>query len=160
MARPKLVDAVRRTHLFRVIGRLTVRACTIEVTESEKGRGASFEARLGMIPMGRVTLAVQDSSDAPRQSYWLMALKVRPVFRRMGIARLLCRKLMRRAEEAGAASLKLTVREDNVSAIRLYESLGFERMSDLSTVEYELKRLETLTGARYMAMQVLLNQKR
>jgi ribosomal-protein-alanine N-acetyltransferase len=57
----------------------------------------------------------------------VMNVAVASEWRRRGVARLLLRMALRRAAHAGARRAFLEVREGNVAAIALYESLGFTR---------------------------------
>ena len=57
----------------------------------------------------------------------IMNVAVREEFRRRGCAGRLLEELLSRAKERGASRFILEVRERNLPAIRLYESLGFER---------------------------------
>ena len=55
----------------------------------------------------------------------IMNVAVRKEYRRKGVAGRLMKELLSRAEKRGAARFILEVREGNLPAIRLYESLGF-----------------------------------
>lgn len=55
----------------------------------------------------------------------IMNVAVRKEYRRKGVAGKLMKELLSRAEKRGAARFILEVREGNLPAIRLYESLGF-----------------------------------
>ena len=55
----------------------------------------------------------------------IMNVAVRREYRRRGVAGRLMKELLSRAEKRGAARFILEVREGNLPAIRLYESLGF-----------------------------------
>ena len=57
----------------------------------------------------------------------IMNVAVREDFRRRGYAAGLLRALMQKAAECGASRFLLEVREGNLPAIRLYESLGFQK---------------------------------
>lgn len=46
-------------------------------------------------------------------------------YRKKGFARLLLRELMQKSAASGVENFTLEVRESNLPAIRLYESLGF-----------------------------------
>ena len=61
----------------------------------------------------------------------ILALGVRPRWRRSGIARRLCRRLCRWAEPWGVSLLVLQVEKRNRPAIALYRSLGFAAGSQL-----------------------------
>ena len=55
----------------------------------------------------------------------IMNVAVRKEYRRKGVAGKLMKELLSRAEKRGAARFILEVREGNLPAVRLYESLGF-----------------------------------
>ncbi len=130
----------------------------VEVTELDGGRGWKYRARIGPVEIGSVALAVRRDAQDPLRGHWLMALSVRPAFRRIGVARLLGERVLRGSHEIGGSSVRLTVRQDNAPAIRLYESLGFARLDDIRGLESELKRLEDLSGAPYMAMEAQIGE--
>lgn len=56
----------------------------------------------------------------------LLTLAVSPAFRRQGIARNLVTGFLDTAGKAGASKAFLEVAEDNISAIRLYQSTGWQ----------------------------------
>ena len=58
----------------------------------------------------------------------IMNVAVRSDFRRRGCAAELLRALLARAGERGASRFFLEVRQGNLPAVRLYESLGFEKI--------------------------------
>ena len=53
-------------------------------------------------------------------------LYVRPQFRGRGLGRALLEKIIALAHERGYCKVTLEVREDNIAAQKLYQSLGFE----------------------------------
>ncbi|MGV8851096.1 MAG: ribosomal protein S18-alanine N-acetyltransferase [Rhodoglobus sp.] len=59
----------------------------------------------------------------------IQTIAVAPDARRHGIGRALMHALMVEARDRGAGELFLEVRDDNPSAQRLYDSLGFERIA-------------------------------
>ncbi len=58
----------------------------------------------------------------------IITLGVAPVARRHGAARVLLADLFARARAQGVATLTLEVAEDNRAALRLYQTIGFERV--------------------------------
>lgn len=64
-------------------------------------------------------LTVLDTAD-------ITNVAVLPAFRRQGLARRLLTALTAKAREQGVTRLQLEVRESNVAARTLYESLGFK----------------------------------
>lgn len=58
----------------------------------------------------------------------LLRIAVRPAARRRGVADALLGRAIRRLRAAGAESLVLEVRSDNLAALGLYERWGFERV--------------------------------
>ncbi len=77
-------------------------------------------------------LMYEDNMLAGYGGYWLILdeahvtrVTVTPVRRGKGLSKMLMHHIMRRAENAGARCLRLEVRESNIAAIRLYETLGF-----------------------------------
>lgn len=58
---------------------------------------------------------------------WYLTLCVEHVRRGKGFGRRLANESLQRLERQGVTRVKLTVEPDNNQAIRLYESLGFER---------------------------------
>jgi ribosomal protein S18 acetylase RimI-like enzyme len=67
------------------------------------------------------------SSTAAEKLWLLNDLYVAPVARRRGVARRLMLRAEQHARETNAAGLMLQTAVDNVSAQRLYESVGYER---------------------------------
>ncbi|MCZ2128116.1 MAG: GNAT family N-acetyltransferase [Anaerolineales bacterium] len=64
--------------------------------------------------------------DKKRRIYLIANVAVLPEYRRRGIARALTVRAMRHAREKKADDVWLHVRADNVEAIHLYQTLGFE----------------------------------
>jgi GNAT superfamily N-acetyltransferase len=59
---------------------------------------------------------------------WLEGLRVDSSFRRHGVARVIARRLLEEALDAGAKSLRFATSCDNIESIALNESLGFVRI--------------------------------
>lgn len=53
---------------------------------------------------------------------------VAPEFRRKGVARMMLKELLKRAEADGIKEFTLEVRESNIGAFTLYKQLGFEEV--------------------------------
>lgn len=81
----------------------------------------------------------------------VVAMWVDPAHRRSGAATALLDDLVRRAREAGAASVALWVADDNHRAKRLYETYGF-----VPTGEREVMR----PGVDQVRMRLVLDQPR
>ena len=62
-----------------------------------------------------------------------IAIAVVPNRRSSGVGRALLRKLLDTARSQGFEALSLSTRRDNPAAIRLYESHGFTRLSDIDS---------------------------
>lgn len=67
-----------------------------------------------------------------RPDWWIAGMEVRPLYRRRGLAELMAREAIRRVKADGARTICLSVRAGNLSAIRLYEKLGFRPVAGLS----------------------------
>ncbi|MEU9065109.1 N-acetyltransferase [Streptomyces sp. NPDC048430] len=57
---------------------------------------------------------------------WFMALGVREGLRRTGVGRSLASAAIEQAKQSGLHVLRLTVEPENLAAVSLYKSLGFE----------------------------------
>jgi putative acetyltransferase len=132
-----------------------VREIFVEYARSIQSHAASlnqqrFDAELATIPgryappAGRILLAVLRAGDLervagcaalrpmpaedPRVGPGCCELKrmyVRPEYRRMGLGRRLCERLIHEARAIGYRTMKLDTGEDFHAAIALYESMGF-----------------------------------
>jgi len=67
----------------------------------------------------------------------LAKLSVDPTARRSGLGRRLCEVVLNYARQAGAAEVVLTSHTSLISAIRLYESLGFRHEALPADIRYE-----------------------
>lgn len=67
-----------------------------------------------------------------KPDWWIAGMEVRPLYRRRGLAELMAREVIRRLKAEGARTICLSVRVGNVSAIRLYEKLGFRPAAGLA----------------------------
>lgn len=87
-----------------------------------------FVARLNGIVVGSAHLVRPPrNNEAQGHAAHLMHSYIAPYARGHGLARLLTTSVEERARELGYHVLNLDVRETQDAAIRLYESLGFER---------------------------------
>jgi ribosomal protein S18 acetylase RimI-like enzyme len=107
------------------------------------GRGESVvllaEAADGA-PLGFVQLYPSFSSLRAARTFVLYDLFVQPSARRHGVGRLLMEAAADEARRAGAAALVLSTAKTNVSAQRLYESLGWVRDEEFYEYGLDLSR--------------------
>ena len=78
-------------------------------------------------------------SDGQRQQGVIGSIGLAPEFRGGGISRLILAAGMRHLRSAGADYIRLEVDGDNVPAIRLYQSLGFQKAGELHWYEHILE---------------------
>lgn len=64
--------------------------------------------------------------DAGIYEYELQTVLVNPLFRKKGLAKALMGKMLETAKQNNIESIFLEVRENNQSAINLYQSMGFK----------------------------------
>jgi ribosomal protein S18 acetylase RimI-like enzyme len=85
-------------------------------------QGFQFYARVGdrLVGYGRL-----ERSPFDREGVGVVALTVTAAYRRQGLGEALLRALLNAAAAAGPRQVWLSVRPDNLPAIRLYEKLGF-----------------------------------
>ncbi|MSO76194.1 MAG: GNAT family N-acetyltransferase [Alphaproteobacteria bacterium] len=87
-----------------------------------------FIARLGGIVVGSVQLVhTPRNNEAQRGVAYLQHLFVAPWARRRGLARMLVRATERQARQEGCRVLNLDVRDTQVPAVTLFESLEYVR---------------------------------
>ena len=67
--------------------------------------------------------------DATTKRAWFLSLGVLANYQGQGIGRALLSQLLHEVELNGAEMMYLTVMPDNIKAIDLYSSLGFERLT-------------------------------
>jgi GNAT superfamily N-acetyltransferase len=77
------------------------------------GLAAAFEVRPG------------DAAAFGRPGWHLLSMWVAPEYRRTGLGRALVERVVGYARDQGATSIALWAADDNLGAIRFYESLGF-----------------------------------
>jgi [ribosomal protein S18]-alanine N-acetyltransferase len=63
--------------------------------------------------------------EAPAEDAWLLGLGIRPEARGHGYGRALMDRSLERLRGDGVRRVLLTVKPENIAAIRLYESIGF-----------------------------------
>jgi ribosomal protein S18 acetylase RimI-like enzyme len=85
-------------------------------------QGYQFYALVGkrLVGYGRL-----ERSPFDRSGVGVVALTITAAYRRKGLGEALLRALLRAASETGPRQVWLSVRPDNLPAIRLYEKLGF-----------------------------------
>lgn len=101
-------------------------------TRLERGESVVFVARVARASDAAQVVAFAQlyptfSSVTLGDRWVLNDLFVRPDHRRLGLGRLLTERAMRHARETGAHSIMLLTEVTNLSAQRLYESLGWSR---------------------------------
>jgi len=107
-----------------------------------------FVARLdGDIVGSAILLRPPRNNEAQAFAASLMHAYVAPYARGHGLARLLTQGVEDRARELGYHVLNLDVRETQVAAIRLYQSMGFTRWGEHP--EYALIRGKPVSGFFY-----------
>lgn len=116
-----------------------------------------YVARVGRTVVGVVQLVRYTEADAPWSGAWLVALSVRPLYRRFGIGEALTRKIVEQARSERATELFVAVFEDNDHAIRLYRKLGFEFVA-LPLLEPHLEKEKPWYGRRRIVMRKAIRQ--
>jgi ribosomal protein S18 acetylase RimI-like enzyme len=101
---------------------------------------------------GFVELVRHPQEQALFQGHWLFSLSVKARWQGCGIGELLSRAVIERARAEGAPVLDLVVHEDNIRAIRLYNKLGFIRIT-LPKLEPQLESERASTGRRRVVMR-------
>lgn len=90
------------------------------------------ERALVLVEPGSPRAAADDAAYAAFRTVLdeaeLLRVATRPEARRRGLARRLLERGFETLVERGVATCHLEVRDDNVAALRLYETLGFERV--------------------------------
>jgi len=104
----------------------------------EGGESTLFLARLDDEPAGFVQLYPSFSSVSTARIWILNDLYVAAFARRSGVARSLLRHAAAWAAENGAIGLDLETAIDNEPAKALYESLGWERVTEYDRYELDL----------------------
>jgi GNAT superfamily N-acetyltransferase len=93
-------------------------------TENDKYNHVASVARLAPFTCGVFFIIAQRLDGEP--AGLLTSLYVSPLFRRLGLGRELTQVLLNYGKTRGYRSAFLYVREDNDSALKLYEGLGFK----------------------------------
>jgi ribosomal protein S18 acetylase RimI-like enzyme len=81
--------------------------------------------------IGNLTLICTNKHNQPR--YFIANVAVHPDFRNQGIGRKLTMRALQHVRDHEGKAVILQVREDNPSAIHIYESLGFREINRRST---------------------------
>ena len=116
----------------------------------ERENGHQVEERPGVaVEAGRMIGFVAGDSRASQNLSWIATIAVLPEYQRRGIGRAL---LLACETQLSTPRVRLCVRTDNVSAIRLYEQEGYQRIdiwyryykdkSDALVMEKEIERGE------------------
>jgi len=79
--------------------------------------------------IGSVTLSKSPQSDYPDSGWWIFGLGVNRRYRGVGIGEKLVKMAVETAEKHKASEIKLLVFEDAKRARKLYQKLGFHRIS-------------------------------
>jgi [ribosomal protein S18]-alanine N-acetyltransferase len=90
-----------------------------------RGKDTFLVARVGRTIVGYI------AAYAEKDTAYIASIAVDPVFQQRGLGRRLMESVMDKLAQAGANTISLHVREDNASAIHLYQSLGFVTLETL-----------------------------
>jgi ribosomal protein S18 acetylase RimI-like enzyme len=100
------------------------------VALAEAGPGVSaWVARHGGRVVGFAQRVERPVESAPWDGQWLVGLTVRAPYRGLGVGEALTRRVVAEARADGAGELRLAVFENDLRAVRLYEKLGFSRVT-------------------------------
>jgi ribosomal protein S18 acetylase RimI-like enzyme len=102
------------------------------------GRLAVYAAAVDGTPRAVATATESSASLALGTAWTIRDLWVDPEFRRCGLATELVRAVARAARDAGALRLGLQTEVGNEAALELYLRLGFERVTGLEILAYDL----------------------
>ena len=87
---------------------------------------------------GFITTTVMPASLMLGTAWSIRDLYITPQRRRAGIARNLIQHVVNQARSAGAYRVSLQTEAANTAALRLYAAVGFQRVSDLETLNLTL----------------------
>ncbi|MFG0257494.1 MAG: GNAT family N-acetyltransferase [Phycisphaerales bacterium JB043] len=93
----------------------------------ERGESMIFLARVGGVPAGFTQVYPTFTSVRLGEALELNDLFVHEDFRRMGIGRALCERVIELGRERGSSKISLKTENTNTDAQKLYELLGFAR---------------------------------
>jgi ribosomal protein S18 acetylase RimI-like enzyme len=105
--------------------------------------------------LGVVQLVRYPEGQGPFAGHWLMGLYVWPLYRGLGIGRLLSQRVMEQARDEGVSALHLLVWNENRPAIALYRRLNFKE-AVIPTLEDELAREFQQLGRRRIVFKLEL----
>lgn len=91
--------------------------------------------------VGFAMLAVEPDYEDPDDRYWLWRFMIDENHQGRGFGKAALTKIIDRFKELGATNIRLSTKQSNVAAIRLYESFGFRPNGDMNDGEtvFELK---------------------
>lgn len=96
----------------------------VDAVFEQPSRGFYLIAEAAGRPVGCLLVTFEWSDWRNRDWWWLQSVYVVAEARRRGVFRLLHEEVVRRADAAGAAGLRLYVDADNEVAMSTYRSLG------------------------------------
>lgn len=112
----------------------------------------NWVAKVGPRIVGFVQLTNRPEEGSGWGGHWLFSLSVQPRYRALGIGEALTAAVVDRSVADGAPDLRLAVFEDNFRAIRLYEKLGFEKIT-VAALEPGFQQEKAARGRRRMVMR-------
>lgn len=118
---------------------------------SKKADRRDFVAKCNNTIVGSIQLIHYKNLPSIPDGYWLVDLRVRLRYRRLGIGEALSLRVMQEAEKLGAEKLHLLVVEDNQPALQLYGKLGF-RPTLIPSIEPMLADEEAKLGCRRVVL--------
>jgi GNAT superfamily N-acetyltransferase len=114
-----------------------------------------FIARHRHFIIGQVSLVRHPQESYPYVGHWFYALRVFPLWRRMGVGEALVQIVIDRAKAEKAPELFCLVFDDNSPALNLYGKLGFQRVV-LPAFEELLKEEMQVLGRRRVLLRKAL----
>ena len=109
-------------------------------------------AKVKDLVVGEMTINKFQGQEDMYQGWWIFGTWVHWRYRRIGIGRQLTDIAYRIAAQKGAGDVKLLVFEDNRAAFKLYESLGFWKVS-IPQIDEELREEAKETGRQRIIMK-------
>ena len=91
------------------------------------------------VAVGFAMFAFEPDYEDPKDRYWLWRFMIDEKFQGRGLGREALKQIVTYFKDNGAKNIRLSTKENNTNAIRLYESFGFVRTGDKINGETEFE---------------------
>ena len=114
-------------------------ASSVEAAEEHADVARPFVIYADGVPVGFTMLAFEPDYEDPDDRYWLWRFMIDERYQGRGYGREALKRIIEYFKQNGATKVRLSTKESNRGAIRLYQSAGFKPTGEVIDGENEFE---------------------